>query len=75
VRIEQLDEQMRERTVRIAVAESDEGEDDPGMLAVRDLLALVNALARADGHSRSSSDENRLLMLAVTGIVTRPAGD
>jgi AcrR family transcriptional regulator len=41
---------------------------------IRDLLALVNALARADRHSRSSSDENRLLMLAVTGIVTRPAG-
>jgi AcrR family transcriptional regulator len=41
---------------------------------IRDLLALVNALARADRHSRDSSDENRLLMLALTGIVTRPAG-
>lgn len=37
---------------------------------IRDLLALVNALARADsGHGRTSGDDNRLLMLALTGIM------
>jgi AcrR family transcriptional regulator len=36
---------------------------------IRDLLALVNALARAGG---ASGDENRLLMLALTGIMTAP---
>ena len=35
MRIEQLDEQMGERAVGIAVAEGDEGEDDPGLPAVR----------------------------------------
>jgi AcrR family transcriptional regulator len=40
---------------------------------IRDLLGLVNALARAaDRHGRAAADENRLLMLALTGIVTRP---
>ena len=42
---------------------------------IRDLLGLVNALARAgNGHDRTPGDENRLLMLALTGIVTRPVG-
>jgi len=37
---------------------------------IRDLLALVNALARADsGHGSASGDDNRLLMLALTGIM------
>jgi len=37
---------------------------------IRDLLGLVNALSRADrGHDRAAGDENRLLMLAITGIV------
>ena len=41
---------------------------------IRDLLGLVNALARAGGGpGRTPADENRLLMLALTGIVTRPA--
>ena len=41
---------------------------------IRDLLRLVNALARAGGgHGRTAGDENRLLMLALTGILTRPA--
>jgi AcrR family transcriptional regulator len=36
---------------------------------IRDLLALVNALARAgSGHGRTSGDDDRLLMLALTGI-------
>jgi hypothetical protein len=40
---------------------------------MRDLLGLVCALARAaDRQGRSAADENRLLMLALTGIVTRP---
>jgi hypothetical protein len=40
-------------------------------VGIRDLLGLVNALARADGrHDRTSGEENRLLMLALTGIVT-----
>ena len=43
-------------------------------VGIHDLLRLVNALARADGgHDRTSEDENRLLMLALTGIMTRPA--
>ena len=43
-------------------------------VGIHDLLGLVNALARADGgHDRTSEDENRLLMLALTGIMTRPA--
>jgi AcrR family transcriptional regulator len=42
---------------------------------IRDLLGLVNALARAGGErARTSDQENRLLMLALTGIVARPAG-
>ena len=42
---------------------------------IRDLLGLVNALARAGaGHDRTPGNDNRLLMLALTGIVTRPAG-
>jgi AcrR family transcriptional regulator len=42
---------------------------------IRDLLGLVNALAMAGGgHGRSAGDENRLLMLALTGIMARPAG-
>jgi len=44
-------------------------------VGIHDLLGLVNALARADGgRDRTSEDENRLLMLALTGIMTRPAG-
>jgi hypothetical protein len=40
---------------------------------IRDLLGLVNALARAaHRHGRAAADENRLLMLALTAIVTRP---
>lgn len=40
---------------------------------IRDLLGLVNALANAGGrHGGTSDDENRLLMLALTGIMTRP---
>jgi AcrR family transcriptional regulator len=40
---------------------------------VRDLLGLINALARVgDGHGRTSGDGNRLLMLALTGIMTPP---
>jgi hypothetical protein len=40
---------------------------------IRDLLGLVNALARAgSGRDRASRDENRLLMLALTGLLTRP---
>ncbi len=40
---------------------------------IRDLLGLVNALAHAGGGpGRTAGDENRLLMLALTGIVTRP---
>jgi AcrR family transcriptional regulator len=40
---------------------------------IRDLLGLVNALAlAADAHGRATADENRLLMLALTGIATRP---
>ena len=47
--------------------------DDAFEAAIRDLLALANALARADsGHGRTSGDENRLLMLALTGIMTGP---
>ena len=43
-------------------------------VGIHDLLGLVNALARAErGHDRTSEDENRLLMLALTGIMTRPA--
>lgn len=42
---------------------------------IRDLLGLVNALARAGGgDARTSRDGDRLLMLALTGIATRPAG-
>jgi AcrR family transcriptional regulator len=41
---------------------------------IRDLLGLVNALAGAGRRGRTSGDENRLLMLALTGIVTRPVG-
>jgi AcrR family transcriptional regulator len=37
---------------------------------IRDLLVLVNALARGGGHGGASGDENRLLMLALTGIMT-----
>lgn len=41
---------------------------------IRDLLGLVNALTRAgSGHDRTPETENRLLMLALTGILTRPA--
>jgi AcrR family transcriptional regulator len=40
---------------------------------IRDLLGLVNALARAGGGHDRTADENRLLTLAITGIVTRPA--
>jgi AcrR family transcriptional regulator len=40
---------------------------------IRDLLGLVNALARAGGgHAGTSGDDDRLLMLALTGIMTRP---
>jgi AcrR family transcriptional regulator len=40
---------------------------------IRDLLGLVNALARASsGRDSASGDENRLLTLALTGILTRP---
>ena len=44
-------------------------------VGIRDLLGLVNALARGDGgHDRTSGEENRLLTLAITGIMTtRPA--
>ena len=43
-------------------------------IGIHDLLALVNALAHASGpHDRTPGDENRLLMLALTGIATRPA--
>jgi len=39
-------------------------------VGIRDLLALVNALARADSApGRTSGDDNRLLMLALTGIM------
>ena len=41
---------------------------------ILDLLGLVNALAGAGRRGRTSGDENRLLMLALTGIVTRPVG-
>ena len=42
-------------------------------IGIRDLLGLVNALAQAGGgHGRAQGDENRLLLLALTGIVTRP---
>ena len=41
---------------------------------IHDLLTLVHALARAGGgHDRTPGEENRLLMLALTGILTRPA--
>ena len=41
---------------------------------IRDLLELVNALTRAGGGpGHTPGDENRLLMLAITGIMTRPA--
>jgi AcrR family transcriptional regulator len=41
---------------------------------IRDLLGLVNALARAGaGHDRTPGSNNRLLMLALTGILTPPA--
>jgi len=41
---------------------------------IRDLLGLVNALAMAGGRTgRTPGDENRLLMLALTGILARPA--
>jgi len=37
---------------------------------IRDLLALVNALARVGGgHGHTSGDGNRLLTLAITGIM------
>jgi AcrR family transcriptional regulator len=39
---------------------------------IRDLLGLVNALARAGGHGRTSDEGSRLLMLALTGIMTCP---
>jgi len=41
---------------------------------IRDLLGLVNALARAGGGHDHTGDENRLLTLAITGIVTRSSG-
>jgi AcrR family transcriptional regulator len=41
---------------------------------IRDLLGLVNALAGAGRRGRAAGEENRLLMLALTGIVTRPVG-
>jgi AcrR family transcriptional regulator len=56
---------LLERAIGSGAVRSDVG--------ILDLLGLVNALARAGGHERSSGDENRLLMLALTGIVTRPA--
>jgi AcrR family transcriptional regulator len=44
-------------------------------VGIRDLLRLVDALARAGGgHGRTSGDENRLLMLALTGIATDRPG-
>jgi len=43
-------------------------------VTIHDLLGLVNALALADGrHDRTSGEENRLLTLALTGIINRPA--
>jgi hypothetical protein len=43
---------------------------------IHDLLVLVNALARAGGgHGHASADQNGLLMLALTGIVTRRPAD
>ena len=42
-------------------------------IGIHDLLGLVNALTRTGGHDRTPDDENRLLTLALTGIVTRPA--
>ena len=56
---------LLERAIGSGAVRSDVG--------ILDLLGLVNALARAGGRERSSGDENRLLMLALTGIVTRPA--
>jgi hypothetical protein len=45
-------------------------------VGIHDLLGLVNALARVGGgHDRTPDDENRLLTLALTGIVARPAAD
>ena len=41
-------------------------------VGIRDLLGLVNALA-GGGRGRTSGEENRLLMLALTGIMARPA--
>jgi hypothetical protein len=41
-----------------------------------DLLGLVNALARVGGgHDGTSADGNRLLMLALTGIMTVQVSD
>ena len=42
-------------------------------VGIRDVLGLVNALA-GGGPGRASGEENRLLMLALSGIMTRPAG-
>jgi AcrR family transcriptional regulator len=58
-------------------AESLAADDDPAQALTAWLrlvdARLVNALARAaDRHGRAAADENRLLMLALTGIVTRP---
>ena len=45
-------------------------------VGIHDLLRLVNALARAGGGpDRTPDAENRLLTLALTGIITRPATD
>jgi AcrR family transcriptional regulator len=44
-------------------------------VGIHDLLGLVNALtlaAGSGGHDRTSGEENRLLMLALTGILTSP---
>lgn len=41
---------------------------------IRDLLGLVDALARAGGHGRSSDSGDRLIVLALNGITTRPDG-
>lgn len=39
---------------------------------IRDLLGLINALARVGGHRHTPSDGDRLLTLALNGIMTRP---